>query len=213
MSKTIALDLDNTEQQVLEEMIKTPNAEFKENVVWENNAVKIVELEVEKDCKWIGTRYKNDNVAILPYTTTEFGLIENIGLLYEFNAFRDDKYSWTLVTGGEDDSDETHLNTAQREFQEESGFLVEDADLWTYLGTVTTSKMIDYAHPCYAVNVTGIEKGKEDKKSTAEKLSRFEFKPLSFAIRQNDAFILSAIMKFYIINYTQTFKIKEKDGQ
>lgn len=208
MDKTLRLDI-SSDTALIEAVVSASNSEFKEEIIWQDKAAKLVSILVEKDSKWYGIRYKKDNVIILPYMTNEFGLIEKIGMMKEFNPLREGKYSWTLISGTEDDRDETSLETAKRELKEESGYLAPN-DNWHYLGTLTTSKIIDHEHPCFAVNLTDIKPGSTEKEGIGEELSNFEWKPLSYAIRSNDSLVLSLILKFYLINFKDTFIIKEK---
>ena len=171
--------------------------------------MKIKTFEVAKEEKqWIGVFYKIENVVVLPYLTNEHGMVKEIGILKEFNPLRDSNYSDTLVTGGKNNSDETTLDTAQRELEEETGYSASEEERWTYLGLLTTSKMVDCYHPCYAVCLNDLKPKKIDKESI-ESLSKFRFIPLGQAIKSTDGFILSLIMKFFIINYSKAFTIQE----
>ncbi len=195
---------------ILEKVIPEEDFLGKAETIFDNPAVAIKTFEVEKESNlWVGIFYKDENVVVLPYRTNEHGMINEVGILKEFNPIRENNYSDTLVTGGKNDKDETSLDTAKRELLEETGYSVEDEDKWIYLGLLTTSKMIDCNHPCYAVNLNDLMAKKIDKESI-ESLSKFKFVPLNQVIKSTDGFILSLILKFFVANYSKVFTIEEK---
>ena len=69
-----------------------------------------------------GLKMKSVGVGILPYNTDENGMINEVGLLKEFNPFREGDYCHTLITGTVENIDEALLETAKREFQEDEYF-------------------------------------------------------------------------------------------
>lgn len=138
-----------------------------------------------------------ENVVVLPYTLTENQYIDKIGVLNEFNLLRFKNYSTTAVTGSFKDK-ETSLECAKRELNEETGLNIEDSYQWIFLGYLNCSKFDSTDYPCYAVDATNvkIQKKKTDG-SVSEKRSTFEFIELNDAIKVNDAFILSLLLKLF----------------
>ena len=121
-----------------------------------------------------------------------------IGVLKERNQFREGGYSLSLISGTCEDSDSSFLETSKRELKEESGFTVDDNDKWFFLGTVTASKFVDNEHPCFAVNVTGIEKGEATTDgSEHERLSQFLFIPANDVVKSKDVFIPALFLKLF----------------
>lgn len=141
---------------------------------------------------------KNDSVLILPFITDENGLPLMLGVLKEKNPFREGGYSLTVISGSSDDEDPDLLSTAKRELKEESGFDVDDSNKWFFLGTITASKMVDAEHPCFAVDVTGMEKGEaKGDGSEQEKLSDFIFIPANDVVKSKDVFIPALFLKLF----------------
>jgi len=146
----------------------------------------------------VGIRSTVESVIILPFVTDDQGLPLMLGVLKEKNPFREGGYSVTLITGSSEEEDPDYLSTAKRELKEESGFSVDDNDKWYFLGTVTASKMIDSEYPCFAVDVTGIERGEATTDgSEQERLSKFIFIPANDVVKSKDVFIPAIFLKLF----------------
>lgn len=145
-----------------------------------------------------GIRSTSDSVIILPFVTDDQGLPLMLGVLKERNPFREGGYSVTLISGTSDDEDPDFLETAKRELKEESGFDVPDSSKWCFLGTVTASKIVDAEHPCFAVDVTGINRGEAiTDGSEQERLSEFIFIPANDVVKSKDVFIPAIFLKLF----------------
>jgi 8-oxo-dGTP pyrophosphatase MutT (NUDIX family) len=152
---------------------------------------------VEIDGK-VGIRSTVESVVILPYVTDDQGLPLMLGVLKEKNPFREGGYSVSLISGTSEDEDPDFLETAKRELKEESGFDVTDNSKWHFLGTVTASKMVDAEHPCFGVDVTGLEKGiATTDGSEDEKLSEFIFIPANDVVKAKDVFVPAIFLKLF----------------
>jgi 8-oxo-dGTP pyrophosphatase MutT (NUDIX family) len=155
------------------------------------------------------------NVVIMPYVTGEAGLPDKLGVLREMNPFREGGFSITLVTGTAEGDDPDILSTAQRELKEETGYDVTEPDRWTFLGFLTTSKMIEQEHPCFAVNVTGLDvPTKEDAEGDGtkkEEESEFMLIPVKEALESNDCFVPALFLK--IFRYVFGFTMKSDDSK
>ena len=137
-------------------------------------------------------------VVVMPFEKDQRGLPKNIGVLNEYNPMREGSYSMTLVTGRAEGEDPDVLSTAIRELKEESGYDVPDPERWYYLGLMTTSKFVMQELPCFAVDVTGIEKKeKEGDGSESEEKSKFNMVTVKEALNSNDAFIPTLFMKIF----------------
>lgn len=148
---------------------------------------------IRKDNK-VGIEPSKLTIVIMPYTTDPRGLPMSIGILREFNPFRDGNMSKTLITGVSEDEDPDILGTAQRQLKFESGFDVQDPDRWSFLGFLTTSKNNSGSHPCFACDVTGLEP--ETPKSDTEK-STFSLVPVKDALDTDDCFVPAIFMKVF----------------
>lgn len=137
-------------------------------------------------------------VVVMPFERDASGLPRNIGVLKEYNPMRRDNYSMTLVTGRTEDEDPDLLTTAMRELKEESGYDVSDPDRWCFLGFLTTSKLVDQEHPCFAVDITGIEPGEKEGDGTeAESKSEFKIVTVKQALDTDDCYIPALFMKMF----------------
>lgn len=154
------------------------------------------------------------SVIIMPYVRGENGLPEKLGVLKEFNPFRNNDYSITLITGMTEGDDPDLFTTAQRELKEESGYEVAAPERWTFLGFLTTSKRVDQEHPCFAVDVTGIElpESKEGDGTEAERKSEFMLVSVKDALESNDCLIPSLFMKIFRYIFGFTMKAQKDEG-
>jgi 8-oxo-dGTP pyrophosphatase MutT (NUDIX family) len=138
------------------------------------------------------------NVVVMPFVSDNQGLPLAIGILKEPNPFREGGVSISLITGTSEDADPDLLSTAKRELEEESGFVAEDNSRWYYLGSVTSSKFVDHEQPCFAVDVTGLEKGEaKGDGSEDEKQMEFKFIPANDVVKAKDIFIPGLFLKLF----------------
>ena len=152
---------------------------------------------IEREGK-VGIRSTVESVMILPFINDDQGLPLMLGVLKEKNPFREGGYSIRLISGTSEDEDPDFLETAKRELKEESGFDVTDNSKWHFLGTVTASKMVDAEHPCFGVDVTGLEKDiATTDGSESEKLSEFIFIPANDVVKAKDVFIPAIFLKLF----------------
>ena len=135
---------------------------------------------------------------ILPFVTDDQGVPLMLGVLKEKNPFREGGYSISLISGTSEEEDPDFLETAKRELKEESGFDINDNAKWHFLGTVTASKMVDAEHPCFGVDVTGIERGTATTDgSESERLSEFIFIPANDVVKAKDVFVPAIFLKLF----------------
>ena len=146
----------------------------------------------------VGIKPLFTNVVVMPFTSDGDGLPLTIGVLKEPNPFREGGFDITLVTGTTDDEDGDLLSTAKRELLEETGFDVQDNSKWYYLGSVTSSKFVDHEQPCFAVDVTGVERGiSQTDGSDQEKNAEFNFIIANDAVKAKDIFISGLFLKLF----------------
>lgn len=138
------------------------------------------------------------SVIVMPFEKDARGLPKSIGVLKEYNTLRDGNYSLTLVTGRAEGEDPDVLATAIRELKEETGYDVQDPERWTYLGLLTTSKMVMQEHPCFAVDITGLEKQEKEGDGTeSEEKSEFLLVTVKEALNTSDALIPALFLKIF----------------
>lgn len=165
------------------------------------------EEKIVYKCKWfdliengenIGIRSKSDSVLVLPFISDDRGLPLSLGVLNEKNNFRTEGYATSIVSGSPEDEDPNILSTAKRELLEETGIDVEDDSRWYFLGTLTGSKFVDSIHPCFGVDVTGIEIGEaKTDGSESERLSSFKFIDPNEVLSVEDPFISALFLRLF----------------
>jgi len=154
-----------------------------------------------------GLKMNSVGVGILPYTTDEHGMIDKIGLLKEYNPFREDNYCHTIITGTVDDKDAALLETAKRELGEECGYIIGDSEInrWIFLGVFFIDKYSDCQVPTFAVDVTGLKAEEpETDGSKKEKLSQLEFLPTNQIVVTDEALALAAFLRLFNYFYIKT---------
>jgi len=146
----------------------------------------------------VGQKMKSMSVAVMPYTVDSNNMIENVGLLKEFNEFREGDFSYTLITGTIDYEDDSLLFTAKRELLEEGGFEQTENIKWVYLGSFFPYKDSDRQIPTFAVDVTGLEqKEPQTDGSKKEELSKLEMLPASNIMITEEALPLAAYLRLF----------------
>lgn len=154
-----------------------------------------------------GLKMKSVGVGILPYTTDENGMINEVGLLKEFNPFREGDYCHTLITGTIENTDEALLETAKRELQEEGGYVIAETEMkrWIFLGVFFVDKYSDCQVPIFAVDVTGLQAGEvTGDGSRKEALSQLEFLPSNQIVMTDEALALAAFLRLFNYFYIKT---------
>ena len=152
---------------------------------------------IERDGK-VGIVPNFSNVVILPYIADKEGLPLLIGVLKEYNVFREGGYSISPITGSSDDEDPNFLETAKRELQEESGYMVSDNDRWYFLGNAISSKFVDHEQPCFAVDVSDLKREEPPTDGTEqEALSKFVFISANDVVKCKDVFIPALFLKLF----------------
>ena len=155
----------------------------------------------------VGIRSKHMTVGVLPYTTDDNGMIEKIGILNEYNTFREGNYCDTIITGTVEYEDDSLLFTAIRELKEEGGINMEgdNTEKWIFLGSVYTSKDSDKIIPLFAVNVTGKDINKpQGDGSKKEKLSEFSLVPVGDGLVSEESLLLSAFLRLFNFMYAKS---------
>jgi len=160
----------------------------------------------------VGIKPLFTNVVVMPFTSDAQGLPLTVGVLKEPNPFREDGTNVSLVTGTTDEEDGDLLSTAKRELYEETGFNVQDNSKWYYLGSVTSSKFVDHEQPCFAVDVTGVEK--EEPKtdgSQKEMEAEFNFIPANDVVNVKHIFIPGLFLKLF--KYVLGMEIQDQSSE
>lgn len=156
----------------------------------------------------VGLKNKSMSVAVMPYEVDEFGMVKRIGLLKEYNLFREGDYCNTLITGTVEYEDDSLYLAAKRELHEEGGVLLQDSDRdrWIFLGPVYTDKNSDKIIPMFAVDITGFEINKPiGDGSLKESLSSFHKIDVSDVAMSDESLVLAAFLRLFNFKYNQAF--------
>jgi 8-oxo-dGTP pyrophosphatase MutT (NUDIX family) len=155
-------------------------------------------IEVIENKGIVGIKQKNPSVIILPYTTDESGNPRSLGLISEPSLIKEDKITYTIITGSPEDSDVDILATAKRELKEESGYDVDDTEKWDFLGNIQTSKLVVNGNPAFGVDVTDLQnKEKSGDGSEKEENTKFSLIPVNDAINLDDSLISCLFLKIF----------------
>lgn len=163
---------------------------------------------VEMDSRY-GIHMKTVSVAILPYTVDANGIVEQLGILEEWNELRVGNYAHTLITGTVENKDADVYETAVRELLEEAGIDMSTQDQsWLYLGNFYDSKDTDKCMPTFAVDVTGakIQPAATDG-SPKENASSFSMLDVNEVLTtSSETLPLAAFLRLFNIMYRQSFQ-------
>ena len=168
-----------------------------QKIIFENPHFNVIQIEDEVT----GIHLKRLTVGVLPYTISD-NLLSSVGVLHEYNSFREGLYCDTIITGTVDADDNTLLKAAMRELKEESGFTCIDVDKWIFLGSFRISKFTDeYCH-VFGVDVSGLEKGESTGDgSKQEEKSKFDMKAVNDALLTDEALFLAAYLRLFDFFY------------
>lgn len=172
---------------------------MKEDILYQNKWFKVIDRTDDQGANMSGIQPNGVNVVVLPYTVDENGYIKDLGIVYEVNPLWGSGKHPTVVSGNVEDIDDDILSGAMRELLEETGYLADDANRWTYLGTVTNSKVVSQEQPAFSVDITGLEQGVKTTDGTInEALAEFKLIPVKNALFEcNDVYIPTLFMRLF----------------
>ena len=174
----------------------------KNQVFYENDWYSIVRRQSRT-----GIEHKFMSIAVLPFKTDSSGMLDQLGLLNEFNPFREDDYTLTLITGTVEGRDADLIDTVIRELKEEGGFVVsrEDISRFHYLGSLYLSKDDDKLLPVFAVKVNDIEQGEAiGDGSEKEEKSELKMVDVKTITESQESLALAAFFKLFQLFYSKT---------
>jgi len=102
------------------------------------------------------TRSKKDLLCIIPYTISEEGLLDKIGIVELWNDI-EKKSLLTLIHGYLSEDDGTNLVGANRIFFQNLKANITDATKWMYLGSVFHTMVSDSPIRLYCIDVSGMD--------------------------------------------------------
>jgi hypothetical protein len=161
--------------------------------------------EVIEDNGHYYLRSKIDQICVLPYTISQDGLLDKIGIIENWNE-SEKKNIQTLLKGYLSEDDGTNLVGANRILYQISGTNISEASRWMFLGTVFNSLTSESTLRIYAVDVSGVEiKGEEYVMNESDR-KRFRMMGSNQVAQSDDLLFLGAFMRLFNFFYTQSLK-------
>lgn len=148
-------------------------------------------------------RSKFDRVCIVPYTASDDGLLDQMGIVEVWNE-EERETSMTLPTGYLSQDDATNLVGANRVLYEITGVNLTNAAKWMYLGAVFNSLTSDSPIRIYAVDITEIEI--QDDVIDQETKNHFKLVDSSRVIQTDDLLFLGAFTRLFNFFYTNSLR-------
>lgn len=146
---------------------------------------------------------KKDRICILPYTISEDGLLDQMGVIEIWNE-EEEGASQTLVTDYLNEDDNTNLVGANRLLYEITGINLTDASKWMYLGSLFIHLYSDSPLRVYAADIsgtslqTGVVKEEERK--------HFKLIDSSLVAQSDDLLFLGAFTRLFNYFYVKALK-------
>jgi len=150
-------------------------------------------------------RSKKDQVCVLPYTISNDGLLDKMGVVEVWNEV-ERKNIQTLLKDYLTEDDGTNLVGANRVLYEISGTNLEDASRWMYLGTLVNTLVSDSPIRVYAADVSGVEIKPEENVMNEEARKKFRMIDSSSVVQSDDLLFLGAFTRLFNFFYTQSLK-------
>jgi 8-oxo-dGTP pyrophosphatase MutT (NUDIX family) len=149
---------------------------------------------------------QNPAVAVITYSLDDSGVLDKVGIVTEKNPLFPGGVYQSVVVGTLEEDDESMLERAMQETQEEAGYVIEDSSRWSYLGEIYTSKQFRVPLYCYCVDVTGIDNDPPTGDgSEEEKGIQFSMESLDKVRIIPDALLQSLFMKLFFKLYQNFF--------
>jgi len=171
---------------------------IKKNIVLSGEYEDIIEI---KDHYYLIN--KKQRICVLPYTISTQGLLDKIGVIKDLNILTEE-YDYTLINGYISEDDNTNLVTANRLLYEIIGSNIKDADLWMYLGTISSYLSSDSEIRLYCVNISEI--GVKESKSVEDEkeAKRFQMIDCSKVVTSNDMIFLAGYLRLFNYFYVNS---------
>lgn len=161
--------------------------------------------EVLEDNGHYYLRSKIDQICVLPYTISQDGLLDKIGIIENWNE-SEKKNIQTLLRGYLSEDDGTNLVGANRILYQISGTNISEASRWMFLGTVFNSLTSESPLRIYAVDVSGIEVKDEKYVMNEEDRKKFRMMGSNQVAQSDDLLFLGAFTRLFNFFYSQSLK-------
>jgi len=148
--------------------------------------------------------HKYDKICVLPYTISEKGLLNLIGVIKEIDILKE-KENYVLINGYINQDDPTNLVAANRLLYEIIGSNVKLADKWMYLGKIENivgaGSII-----VWCVNLTDIDINESEEVQETKQARKFEMVEANKVIVSDDALFLAGYMRLFNYFYVNSLK-------
>lgn len=140
---------------------------------------------------------KKDYVVIFPYTVTNMGVVDLIGVM------KNDKNEYSCIYG---EAESNPLDSAKDIFTEITNKKQDDNEKWDYVGCLKQNSLVEYNFDCFLVDVTdSFDSGNFQTKKEKLESDTFQLAELSKLTLTEDVILSSAIMKFFIKKHSGAF--------
>jgi hypothetical protein len=145
---------------------------------------------------------KKDMICVLPYTISSKGLLDEIGVVKDWN-YIEEKETHTLINGYVTTDDTTGLVAANRILYDVIGRNIKDANDWMYLGQLHNNLTSDSPIKVYAVNISNVNIKMEEDVEDKENRKNFIMMSSNEVIQSDDMLFLAGytrLFNFFYIN-------------
>lgn len=151
--------------------------------------------------------YKKDRIAVLPYTIDSRGLLDNIGIMEDWNYVENERVL-TLINDYISTDDVTDLVGANRILFEIIGTNIEDALNWMYLGSIYNNMTSDSTIKLYAVDITNVQIKANESVEDGEERKKFKMMATEAVLQTDDMLFLASFLR--LLNYFYISSLSDK---
>ncbi len=145
-----------------------------------------------------------DKVCVLPYTISEKGLLNTIGVIKEVDVLKE-KENYILINGYINQDDPTNLVAANRLLFEIIGSNITQADSWMYLGQINNTTLGNGVI-IWCVNLTDVDIIESEEVEESKEATKFEMIGANKVTVSDDALFLAAYMRLFNYFYVNSLK-------
>lgn len=153
---------------------------------------------------------KKDKIAVLPYTVDSRGLLDDIGVVEDWNYIEEERVL-TLINDYVTTDDSTDLVAANRLLFEVLGTNVKDAIQWMYLGSIYNTMTSDSPIKLYAVDLTDVHIKSNENVEEGEEKREFKMISSEKVIQTDDVLFLAGFLRLFNYFYVSSLAQKEED--
>ena len=154
--------------------------------------------------------YKKDRIAVLPYTIDSRGLLDNIGIMEDWNYVENERVL-TLINDYISTDDVTDLVGANRILFEIIGTNIEDALNWMYLGSIYNNMTSDSTIKLYAVDITNVQIKANENVEDSEERKKFKMLSSEKVIQTDDMLFLASFLRLFNFFYVSSLSDKANE--